>query len=301
MKLLLPCLLFFITSLGIAQTEFVSRPADNTTGIISTRGLNESGVYCADYFSLTQDTDLYTFFFPGFTSSGEVLSNYLIGADLFIYRSIGGVMSGDMTVPGSAFLELTNIQLGWGLEFTEDQGSPQDFIVYTTDANNGIQTILPAGEYWISFAPIVSTETNGAGRWNWTGSMSALPLYEPLLIDADDIFGLGVTEWTTISEVIDADFPSFAWIGTDGGGPLNIATFNASKLSLYPNPAKESVKILNPQSYGIDKIIVTNLLGEIMGVSLHDNWMDVSHLAAGVYLVTIKTNKGEATKKLVVH
>ncbi|MGK0387021.1 MAG: hypothetical protein ACI849_001641, partial [Patiriisocius sp.] len=199
---------------------------------------------------------------------------------------------------GSALVELFNIQeSSGGFEFTEDQGNPQDFTVNIVPAY-GDFIYLPAGNYWVSFAPVVAGNSDGAGRWNWIGSVSAAPANEPLLIDPDDLFGAVATDWTNISGLIGADFPAFAWIGRQ----LKIGFDDVvlGGISLYPNPATTFVKLVNPNQIVIDSILLVSIDGKEMTSALNNGIIDISHLNAGVYLIRIETKFGVALKKLVV-
>lgn len=282
---------------AVAQVEFVNRPADNTTALISTNGDADAGVYCADYFELAGDTALGTFFFPGFTSSGGPISGDTTGMDFAIYADAGGFPDGDPSQPGTGVVELFNIQDGAGFEYTEDQGNPQDITVFVTDANGGSQIILPAGNYWVTIAPSVVGDSGGAGRWNWTGSLSGAPANEPVLIDTDDLFGAGATNWTNISGLIGAGFPSFGWVGTD-----EIVGFGDNDLvgaSVYPNPATTELNIAVPSNVELQSAQLFDVLGKNTGAVLSNGSIDIADLAAGVYILNVETNNGSLTQKVI--
>lgn len=281
---------------AVAQTEFVNRAADNGTALISTNGDGDAGVYCADYFELTADTTLGTFFFPGRASSGGPISGDLTGADFFIYADAGGFPAGDPSQAGTALVELFNIQEGAGFDF-DDQGEPSDFTVNVTEANGGTQLTLPAGNYWVSFAPAVAGDSAGAGRWNWVGSLSAAPANESLLIDTDDLFGAGATDWTDISGLIGAAFPSFAWIGTDEA--LGLGDNDLVGASVYPNPATNVLNIAVSSNTELQSATLFDVLGKNTGVVLVNGTINISGLAAGVYILNVETNNGSLTQKVI--
>lgn len=74
----------------------------------------------------------------------------------------------------------------------------------------------------------------------------------------------------------------------------------ASKFSLYPNPASESVKI-KAADVAITSLQVYNMLGKqvYMSASLTSS-IDVSDFSKGMYLLKLNTEEGSSTKKLIV-
>lgn len=73
----------------------------------------------------------------------------------------------------------------------------------------------------------------------------------------------------------------------------------SSKVSVYPNPAKESVTITSQVE--LNKIEVFNLLGKqvIKTSTLNNNILDVSSLSKGVYLMKLTSGDSVATRKLI--
>src|SRR5690625_96145 len=194
----------------------VDRVNDNTTGLITTKG-NNIGVYSADYFELMAPVDLEDITFYCFPSEGDALFlPNLNSFNVIIYENNGTIPDGDPENPGTGVLELTNIAPA---DFVYNDGN---FTINVTQANGGQPVTLPAGEYWITAYPSVSTGPTDNGRWNWLGSLSASPTYEPVLIDPTDLFSAGSTSWTLITSLIAPDpFPSFAWKMTGKGCMLN--------------------------------------------------------------------------------
>lgn len=73
----------------------------------------------------------------------------------------------------------------------------------------------------------------------------------------------------------------------------------ASKVSVYPNPASNNVKISS--SVEINKVEVFNLLGKrvVNAGKLNNNDLDISSLSTGVYLLKLTSGNAVATKKLI--
>src|SRR5690625_2430045 len=195
------------------SSAIVDREADNTTGLISTKGNDNTGVYAADYFELTASVDLGDIRFYGFPSEGPDFLPTLTGFNVVIFEHSGTTPDGDSETTGSGFIELTDIA---SADFDYVDGV---FTINATQANGGQTVTLPAGEYWISAYPSVSTAPTGDGRWNWLGSL-ATPTYESVLIDPSDLFGAGATSWTSIATLIAEPFPSLAWTMTEDGDVL---------------------------------------------------------------------------------
>ena len=84
---------------------------------------------------------------------------------------------------------------------------------------------------------------------------------------------------------------------------LSTNDFLASKFSVYPNPANDIVTIASAD-YTINSIEMTDINGRIVKSNLVNNanetQISISELAQGVYFLKIASDKGIATKKLVV-
>ncbi len=77
---------------------------------------------------------------------------------------------------------------------------------------------------------------------------------------------------------------------------------NSLGIFLYPNPADKSIKIKSEGS-DIQRVEISSALGLTAAThrtSSKDISIDISNLASGIYLVTIHTNKGVVTQRLVV-
>lgn len=76
---------------------------------------------------------------------------------------------------------------------------------------------------------------------------------------------------------------------------------NLKCLKIYPNPTNSQLKV--ETSHVIQSLNLTDVVGT-RRISLPvttNNTIDLSHLPSGVYLLSIKTNSGSITKKLVKH
>ncbi len=302
-KITLTLAAFALVFTAFAQDVVIERITDNTTALITTNGDEDAGVYCSDFFTLEEDVTLGSFTFPGFYSSAVEIGDLLLGGDFFIYVDGGGFPDADPTT-ADALVNLTNVQLGAGLELLLDADQIESgWIVNVTAANGGTQVTLPAGDYWVAFAPAVVGDSAGAGRWNWSGSFTTEigipPANASLLIDPDDLFGAGATDWTEISGLIGADFPSFGWTLTSEEESAGLGDNDLVGASVYPNPATNVINVDFSSNVELKSAVLFDVLGKNTGATLVNGSMNIADLAAGVYILNIETNNGSLTQKVI--
>lgn len=75
--------------------------------------------------------------------------------------------------------------------------------------------------------------------------------------------------------------------------------FVLENFNIYPNPAKDKVNVSLENNLEFKSAILYNNLGQIVKTSNQPTF-DVSAFAPGIYFIEIKTDKGKATKKLIV-
>ncbi|GAB4208045.1 MAG: hypothetical protein Fur0023_19310 [Bacteroidia bacterium] len=85
---------------------------------------------------------------------------------------------------------------------------------------------------------------------------------------------------------------------------LGVNTLNEQKISIYPNPAKETVFISNANNLPLHKIIVTDILGKnVITMDINDNRknieLSVGNLNPGVYFIKIIKDNGIQTIKFI--
>ncbi len=93
------------------------------------------------------------------------------------------------------------------------------------------------------------------------------------------------------------------------GAPVSVGTLPSTlegNLSLYPNPATEVLQVEIQLEQAMDvQYVITDLSGRVVYYDNSTNvnqevvTVDISHLAAGVYMVSAQTDKGLTTKKFV--
>ncbi|MFY7964955.1 MAG: family 16 glycosylhydrolase [Chitinophagaceae bacterium] len=84
---------------------------------------------------------------------------------------------------------------------------------------------------------------------------------------------------------------------------VNSLQFTVNSFEMYPNPTQSQFTIYQSQLIGTGTIVITDLYGKQVKqqpLSMGTNNINISSLSKGMYLVSVITNQGKATKKLVV-
>src|SRR5699024_4819888 len=72
------------------------------------------------------------------------------------------------------------------------------------------------------------------------------------------------------------------------------------QISLYPNPVVNVLSITLPSSVELQSATMHDLLGKQTQVSISENnSIDMSQMAAGVYILKLETNQGTMTQKVI--
>lgn len=287
-----------ISAVSFGQNIIVDRLQDNTTGLIDVKGDDGTAVYCADYFEITSNTAIGSLTIPGLNSNGGSIAGDVISFNIFIYQDLPGEPNGNPEIPGGGVAEVADIVTPDFILTEDGFGSAIFEVPSVTTANGGNQVVLAPGNYWMCVFPSVIGAPTGNARWNWYGSLSGAPAIEPVLIDPFDLFGAGATNWTNISGLIAASFPSFAWTMTDEP-ILDINENTLSQVSVYPNPATTVLNVKLPSNVEVTSSSLTDMLGRTTGVVYANGEMNIAGLSQGVYFLNLNTNFGTYTQKFV--
>ena len=291
-------MLFYCALLNAQHDNIVDRPVDGLTALISTEGIDGSGVYSADSFTTNEAFALNSITFYGQNSNGESIGSLVTGLNVILYTNNGGSPGIDIhpQINGSGIIEFKDISSDHYIINQDDNVS--SFTVDLISANGGESPMLAPGTYWIVFYPSVTTFADDSGRWNWFLSPSLAP-YETLLIDPQDMFGFGATGWNKISNLIGDIANSFAWTMT-GTTVLGVNDNKFDQISVYPNPAKDFFNVKIPSHMEVTHTTLFNMLGKKINTNLVNGQMNVSDLSKGLYILNLETASGTLTQKLLI-
>lgn len=286
-----------MSAASFAQNIIVDRIQDATTGLISVKGDDGTGVYCADWFDINSEVTLGELTIPGLNSEPGFIEPLVTGFNVYIYEISGAIPAGNPELPGTGVLELGDIDPAH-YTIVEDGVQSSIFTIDLTAANGGNQVVLPAGIYWMSVFPSVLGGPADAGRWNWYGSVSAFPNIEPVIIDPSDLFGESLFEWTNIASVIGEPFGSFAWTLKDEP-TASIGDNLAEMIAIYPNPTTDVLNLNIPSNLEVSSVSMYDVLGKNVGAVYSNGTINTSAFAQGVYTLRIETTSGTLTQKVV--
>lgn len=284
-------------AVSFSQTVIIDRP-QTSNGLISSYWDNdEAGVYSADYFVLENAVQVSSITFYGFTVLNDMqlpLDGLALDFNLFIFNNDGGIPQGNPEDAGTAVLALANVDLAHVEIDGGAMGMSSNLTIDVTAANGGQEVVLPAGEYWVSAFPTIEMSDP---MWYWLGSTVNLP-YPSVLIDPDDLFGDGMTDWTEISTLIDEDFPSFSWTMM-GEEMLSTENNVLAGVSIYPNPSTDVLNISAPANVDVESVTLYDVLGKSVNADFNNGTVNISALANGIYVLQVKTSEGILTQKVV--
>jgi Leucine-rich repeat (LRR) protein len=72
-----------------------------------------------------------------------------------------------------------------------------------------------------------------------------------------------------------------------------------NQVSLYPNPTSGMINIIVSNNQPMDKITVSNVLGQNIMTFEKTETLDLSSLTKGTYFVTVETQSGKETRKII--
>ncbi|WP_066218664.1 T9SS type A sorting domain-containing protein [Formosa haliotis] len=107
-------------------------------------------------------------------------------------------------------------------------------------------------------------------------------------------------------EVYDSNIENFKWIGEtitlEFKEKLSVDETHLEKvIELYPNPVIENVlRIKTNSNVEIQELQFYNVLGkEVKQISNPSDYIDLSHISAGMYVIKIYTSEGELSKRII--
>jgi hypothetical protein len=180
--------------------------------------------------------------------------------------------------------------------FTFDGSIPCNTVNYSFEDNMGRPLTLPTGTYYV-VATFFPNAVDGVIRIANSASFGQPALASVFQTGTGDWFG-GFTNSTTF------EAPHFRLIVADASD-ISLTEDELADFSVYPNPTtgKGFIEFGNPGNY---ELSVHNMVGDEMhrtNLAANANEklaIDFSHLSAGVYLVTLKSEGKMKTVKLTI-
>lgn len=72
-----------------------------------------------------------------------------------------------------------------------------------------------------------------------------------------------------------------------------------SQVAVYPNPAVDVINVNVPSGVQIESATLVDVLGKNTGATISNGTINVSELAKGIYMLSVKTTAGTLTQKVV--
>lgn len=294
---------------GITATTF--------TNSLSLTGLNPSGNY--DYYirSVCGGTDKSLWIGPfelvllktvpfatGYDTLDETAGLRVSGAfndTFFIDFTDGNAQSPDVYwVFNNTETEAVN---NWiftpAISLTAGQVINTSFYVYTTSptANRSLRVTMGTSRAAIDQSTTIYSNTSLNA--NATGDYEQITSPD-FIVPTTGIYYIGINDFSPANAVPTSMFFDTFSVNT---GTLGTNDFVANQFSVFPNPVKNIVSITNASDINVSAIAITDLNGRIVKKQSFNNIsnisMNVSDLAAGVYMMNITSDKGTATKKII--
>ncbi|MCL8008870.1 T9SS type A sorting domain-containing protein [Gelidibacter japonicus] len=298
MKKITFLVLLLLGTVTLAQEiDIIDRPSDVNTAVISVESDDGTGVYVADSFTTTEDLGLNSITLHGFYSNGSGV-NFTTAFNIIIYANNEGTPGTNFQpqIAGTGVIELKGITSDNYVITTE--GTKTLITVDLASANSGESPTLVAGTYWMVCYPSITGSPTDEGRWNWHLSSTVAPL-ETLLIDPQNLFGAGATNWSSVGNLIGDTANSFAWT-LKGSPALSVNENKLAQLSIFPNPAQDVIRIKMPSHIETTQVSLYNVLGKQINAIMVNNQINVSHLSKGLYILNLETTAGTLTEKLII-
>lgn len=159
------------------------------------------------------------------------------------------------------------------------------------DYNWNIRAVLTgtAEPVWLTATPSSGSLTAGQSS-DITVAINATGLPAPVVRKAK----LNIRSNDFANELVSINVWITVLVGLDENG-------QQAYVSMYPNPALNNINLKS--NININRISISNSLGQVIysaTVDQKETKLDISHFKAGMYYVSIETDNGTATQKLMV-
>ncbi|MDD3771990.1 MAG: T9SS type A sorting domain-containing protein [Weeksellaceae bacterium] len=274
----------------------VSQSDDLSNGIVSDFFTDlGAGVYCADDFDMPFNGKLTKLTAYGFNNGGNFMDD-TTSVRFYIMDDDNGIWMPNSTNPEFDALYSFDVPLNDPALTVDATGR----VYLTLDLEVlGADVVLLEGEkYWLSVTPVMNdTNADGTLRWNWLMSSTQDFPAEALLIDPDELFGVG-TEWTSI-QGLGLPSPNLAMQIEAVPVELGVTDLESNvSFFTYPNPTTNFVKV-SLDGADVKEMAIFSLDGRKLIESTEAS-VRVTSLPAGVYVVKVIDTKGNVHTSKVV-
>lgn len=176
-------------------------------------------------------------------------------------------------------------------------------------------------KYTIATDGYIYCAINLLNDWTWTAEVVGVELANAVAgTDVTGSFDLAIPEGTAASVDLTGNLnykinielkqdPDTWLTGQYPGTQINLTASTASvndvnnslnAISIFPNPAKNSIQLKNNNDLEISSIKITNVLGKVVLRSkLNDSKIDISNLNSGIYILTIQSENNSKNIKFI--
>jgi hypothetical protein len=242
------------------------------------------------------------FTWKSFSTTANASNNYIVGKfDIYTGAAAGASQyycTLYSTVPIAAIVYDTTTKkfIGAG-RYTNASG----VATFASFGNLGTNT-YPANT-WVTVS-LAYNKTNGSfyfttpqGTYSVTSVTAPAALIPNLTATEADFYVINATgntvTNTAVFDNIQFQFGTTATLGTSESNDL----MNSLSISVYPNPTTDILNIKADSK--IKAVSVIDITGRKVDVKLNGNTVDVKHLSAGTYLLSVETVNGIVTEKFI--
>ena len=88
-------------------------------------------------------------------------------------------------------------------------------------------------------------------------------------------------------------------VRADSVSILRIEDGGVNPITIFPNPMTSRLNLNVSPIAIVEHVTLIDILGQDTGATMSNNQIDISRLEAGVYILTLDTNLGSLTRKVI--
>ncbi|MEL6810962.1 MAG: T9SS type A sorting domain-containing protein [Bacteroidota bacterium] len=194
------------------------------------------------------------------------------------------------------------------------EGSPAglSYLYFDSFINYSIGADINLGLFQLS---LDNQETNKVFHRRYSGT--SLGSYNLASNEDFGVFGGFLFKPYSLTAIQNGDEPLMVFCGTSGdetfaeglyfdreSNTLGTSTFDENEFIVYPNPVDDILQFKFPQSAGLQQISVADVTGKQLIKQIWNDAqdrvsLDISHFQVGTYFISLTTENGTLTKKIV--